>query len=219
MSNEPTVFVVDDEPAIRRSLRFMLEFHGYAVETYESADDFVRLATPDRCGCLLTDMRMPGMDGLELQDYLVANDVFLPVVIITGHGNVPLAVQAMKAGAVDFVEKPFDNETILDCIKRAYACDNSKEDHPSPSDGVNTAQARSLFLLLTEREREVFALLVDGATNKMIGLELGISPRTVENHRAQIMTKMRVRSVARLVRVGIEAGISTSNGMSESPNA
>ena len=134
MSNEPTVFVVDDEPAIRRSLRFMLEFHGYAVETYESADDFVQLAKLDRCGCLLTDMRMPGMDGLELQAYLVANDVFLPVVIITGHGNVPLAGQAMKAGAVDFVEKPLSLAKLLRTVEAALE-----------SAGRQTKAARSLL--------------------------------------------------------------------------
>jgi FixJ family two-component response regulator len=194
MTNEPTVFVVDDDDAVRRFLTGLIQSIDLKVEAYASAKDFLDAYEPNRPGCLLLDVRMPGMSGLELQRELAERSIDLQVVILTGHGNVPVAVQAMKAGAVDFIEKPFNNELLLDRIQTAVAqslrSDSEREKHGETLRRLET---------LTPRERQVFDLVVSGETNKSIAHGLVISGKTVEIHRAKVMRKMRARSLASLV--------------------
>jgi FixJ family two-component response regulator len=198
MTNEPTVFVVDDDDAVRRFLTGLIQSIDLKVEAYASAKDFLDAYEPNRPGCLLLDVRMPGMSGLELQRELAERSIDLQVVILTGHGNVPVAVQAMKAGAVDFIEKPFNNELLLDRIQTAVAqslrSDIEREKHGKTLRRLDT---------LTPRERQVFALVVTGETNKSIAHRLKISEKTVEIHRANVMRKMRARSLASLVHMAV----------------
>ena len=198
MTNEPTVFIVDDDDAVRRFLTGLIESIDLKVEAYASAKDFLDAYRPGRPGCLLLDVRMPGMSGLELQRELAERSIALQVVILTGHGNVPVAVQAMKAGAVDFIEKPFNNELLLDRIQRAVA-------QSLRSDSAREARDETLRRLdtLTRRERQVFELVVGGETNKSIAHGLAISEKTVEIHRARVMRKMRARSLAALVQMAV----------------
>jgi two-component system response regulator FixJ len=193
------VYIVDDDAAVRDSLRMLLESAGYAVRGFDDARSFLSDADMDR-GCLVVDIRMPGMSGLELQEELVRRNVSLPVIVITGHGDVPLAVRAMTAGAVDFIEKPFDDRRMLDSIARALLIGNQKRSR------VGEAQAaRDLLALLTPREREVFDQLVKGHPNKIVAHELGISPRTVEIHRANVMDKLQARNLSDIVRTALAA--------------
>jgi two-component system response regulator FixJ len=199
MANEQIVHVVDDDEAVRESLRFVLEAEGLQVATYASAGRFLEAAPRMAAGCVLVDIRMPGMSGLELQDRLVADGFPLPVIIMTGHGEVPIAVRAMKAGAVDFIEKPFDDEILLANIRRALAL--------GPRRQGEAARAAARLALLTERQRDVLDGLVAGQSNKAIAAGLGISPRTVEVHRARIMEKLGARSVPDIMRLALAAGI------------
>ncbi len=198
MTNEPTVFVVDDDDAVRRFLTGLIRSIDLRVEAYASAQDFLDAYRPGRPGCLLLDVRMPGMSGLELQRELAERSIELPVIILTGHGNVPVAVQAMKAGAVDFIEKPFNNELLLDRIQRAVAqslrSGSAREAHDETLRRLDT---------LTPRERQVFDLVVSGEINKSIAHRLAISGKTVEIHRANVMRKMRARSLAALVHMAV----------------
>ena len=198
MTNEPTVFIVDDDDAVRRFLTGLIRSIDLKVEAYASAQDFLDAYQPGRPGCLLLDVRMPGMSGLELQRELAERSIALQVVILTGHGNVPVAVQAMKAGAVDFIEKPFNNELLLDRIQRAVAqslrSDSEREKHDETLRRLDT---------LTPRERQVCDLVVNGETNKSIAHRLTISEKTVEIHRANVMRKMRARSLASLVHMAV----------------
>jgi FixJ family two-component response regulator len=198
MTNEPTVFIVDDDDAVRRFLTGLIQSIDLAVEVYASAKDFLDAYQPGRPGCLLLDVRMPGMSGLELQRELAERSVELPVVILTGHGNVPVAVQAMKAGAVDFIEKPFNNELLLDRIQTAVAqslqSSSEREKHDETLRRLDT---------LTPRERQIFDLVVTGETNKSIAYRLTISEKTVEIHRASVMRKMRAKSLASLVYMAV----------------
>lgn len=198
MTHEPTVFIVDDDDAVRRFLTGLIRSIDLKVEAYASAQDFLDAYRPGRPGCLLLDVRMPGMSGLELQRELAERAIALQVVILTGHGNVPVAVQAMKAGAVDFIEKPFNNELLLDRIQRAVA-------QSLRSDSAREARDETLRRLdtLTRRERQVFELVVGGETNKSIAHRLAISGKTVEIHRARVMRKMRARSLAALVQMAV----------------
>ena len=198
MTHEPTVFIVDDDDAVRRFLTGLIRSIDLKVEAYASAQDFLDAYRPGRPGCLLLDVRMPGMSGLELQRELAERAIALQVVILTGHGNVPVAVQAMKAGAVDFIEKPFNNELLLDRIQRAVA-------QSLRSDSAREARDETLRRLdtLTRRERQVFELVVGGETNKSIAHRLAISEKTVEIHRARVMRKMRARSLAALVQMAV----------------
>ena len=198
MTNEPTVFIVDDDDAVRRFLTGLIRSIDLKVEAYASAQDFLDAYQPGRPGCLLLDVRMPGMSGLELQRELAARSIALPVIILTGHGNVPVAVQAMKAGAVDFIEKPFNNELLLDRIQRAVA---QSLRSGSAREARNEALRR--LATLTPRERQVFDLVVAGETNKSIAHRLTISEKTVEIHRASVMRKMRARSLASLVHMAV----------------
>ncbi len=196
MTREPTVFVVDDDEAVRRFLGGLIASVGLRVEAYASAREFLDAFEPGAPGCLLLDIRMPGMSGLELQKELAEREVRLPVIILTGHGDVQVAVHAMKAGAVDFIEKPFNNELLLDRIQKAVA--ESVE-----ADGVRVQhdEITSRIKLLTPRERQVMDLVVAGETNKGVARRLDISEKTVEIHRARTMEKMRAKSLADLVKM------------------
>lgn len=205
MPAEQTIFIVDDDEMVRDSLAALLKAAGLDVKTYGSARDFLKDFSAPQSGCLLLDVSMPEMDGLELQRELAARKISLPVIIITGHGDVPLAVKAMKAGALDFIEKPHVNEVILDCIQHALERSAAARRAESSAEG-----AAGRLALLTPREREVLEHLVAGRQNKVIGHEMGISPRTVEIHRARVMAKMRARHLSHLVRIALAAGIDPS---------
>ena len=196
---DSVVHIVDDEEPIRKSLAFLLTVEGFAVRLHESATAFLEVAPTLRNACLVTDLRMPGIDGVDLIGRLRAAGNRIPAIVMTGHGDVPMAVAAMKAGALDFIEKPFEDQVIIDSIKRA-ATEIGKAAANDP------AAIERRLTTLTEREREVLAAIVAGLPNKTIGYDLGISPRTVEVHRANIMSKMEARSLADLVRMAIQHG-------------
>jgi two-component system response regulator FixJ len=198
LSSSQIVHVIDDDIAVRQSLAFLLSTAGYAVRVHESAVAFLEALPGAQDGCVVTDIRMPGMDGLELQRQLRTLKVGLPVIVITGHGDIALAVQAMKAGAVDFIEKPFDDDVLLGAI--GSALDRHVHDAERES---RTAEVGRRAQSLSERERDVLAGLVAGKPNKIIAHELGISSRTVEVYRANVMTKMRADSLSELVRMAI----------------
>jgi len=190
------VYVVDDDRAVRDSLDMLLRSAGIVSEAFESAAAFLAGLRADRIGCLVADIRMPGMSGLELQQELNARKVEIPIVFITGHGDVPMAVNAMKAGAVDFLTKPFRNRDLLDRIEAALGSARAGfRDHEKLRD------TRARYATLTPREVEVMGLVVSGLANKVIAMDLGVSQRTVELHRARVMQKMGVRSLAELVRL------------------
>lgn len=197
------VFVVDDDADVRESLCALLESAGLAAEAHESARAFLDAYQPARPGCLIADIRMPDMDGLELQEELNRRSAGLPVIVVSGHADVPLAVRAMKAGAVDLIEKPYDGDRLLASVKRALA---QALDAREQAAAAETAKAR--IASLSARERQVLELLVAGEPNKIIAFQLEISPRTVEIHRAHVMDKMEARSLSDLVRAAIAAGIS-----------
>ena len=190
------VHLVDDDEAIRRSVGFMLKTSGFHVRTYESGDDLLKSASNLEAGCILLDIRMPGMDGLELQAALRDKGIGLPVIIMTGHGDVTLAVQAMKAGAVDFIEKPFEKAVLLSAI------DHGLERLKRSAASVDRADEAAVRLqVLTPREREGLDGLAKGLPNKTIAYDLGISPRTVEIHRANLMSKLGVKSLSEALRI------------------
>ena len=196
MSDERLVHLVDDDEAIRRSAAFMLKTSGFRVQIYESGDQLLKGALSLDPGCVLLDIRMPGMDGLEVQQALKERGVGLPVVIMTGHGDVTLAVQAMKAGAVDFIEKPFEKAVLLGAIDQAFSrLERSAEARE------RAKEAEVQLNALTPREREVLDGLAQGFPNKTIAYDLGISPRTVEIHRANLMTKLGVKSLSEALRI------------------
>lgn len=204
------IFVVDDDEAIRDSLQGLLEGKGYAVATYPSAEEFLTVCRPGLVGCAIVDVRMPGMDGVALIERMRASRVTLPVIIVTGHADVPLAVRAMKAGAVEFVEKPYAADTIQDAIRRTL--------HVAAGGLFNDVVAGEVVARagsLTPRERDVLEQLVVGSPNKVIAHQLGISPRTVEIHRANLMKKMQASSLSHLVRMALAAGIGKNRGSVE----
>ena len=201
MPAERLVYVVDDDEAVRESLSALLEAMGYTVRTFGLARDFLAAAPTVKPGCLVADIRMPEMDGLELQRQLTAHSFNFPLIVITGHGDVPLAVRAMKAGALDFIEKPFAAEAIVASIDAALARLASGEEDPL------MATAASRLGLLSPREREVLQGLLAGLPNKSIAYDLAISPRTVEIHRARVMDKMGARSLSELIRMSLAAGL------------
>jgi two-component system response regulator FixJ len=194
------VHIVDDEEPVRKSLAFLLTMAGFAVRMHETATDFLAAAPGIRNGVLVTDLRMPDMTGVELLRNLGIANAALPSVVITGHGDVPMAVEAMKAGAVDFIEKPFEDVVLIEAIQRAA---ERLADKPSEADDVGAIQAR--LEQLSERERQVLSGVVAGLPNKSIAYDLDISPRTVEVHRANVMTKMQARSLPQLVRMALAA--------------
>lgn len=195
-SVQPTVFVVDDDPAIRQSIEWLVKSVSRRVETFGSAQAFLDAFTPDRPGCVLTDVRMPGMGGPQLQVKLREMGCTIPVIVFTGHGDVPTAVRAMKNGALDFLEKPFNDQELLDLLESAIELDHQAR---------RARQALEITLAkyerLTPRETEVMALVVDGKSNKEIARIMEISPKTVEAHRAQVMEKMAAASIAELTKL------------------
>ncbi len=196
MNDEKTVFVVDDDPAARDSLRWLLESVGHRVHCPASASEFLETYDGSVPGCLVLDVRMPGMSGLELQHHLLERGWCLPVIVVTGHGDVPMAVRAMKAGAVDFLQKPYNDQTLLDRIQQALdLCSQRRQYHSE------LALIRANYDQLTQREREVAALVVAGKANKVIAIELGLSPKTIEVHRANVMYKMKAHSLSELVQM------------------
>jgi two-component system, LuxR family, response regulator FixJ len=202
MSTEAgVVHVIDDDEAVRESLAFLLETADLTVRTYESAAGFLDGVGAAERGCVITDVRMPGMSGLELVREMNARGISLPVVVMTGHGDVPLAVEAMRAGVVDFIEKPFGDETILAALRAALAVGHDRLGKDS-----ERAMVAGRLDSLSTRERQVLAGLVEGQSNKAVAQALGISPRTVEVYRANLMAKMRASSLSELVRMTLLAG-------------
>lgn len=190
----PTVFVVDDDAAVRESLSLLIRSMGLEVQTFDTAQAFLDGCAPERPGCLVLDIRMPGMSGLDLQDRLGEHGITLPVIFITGHGDVAMAVRAMKHGALDFIEKPFNDQQLLDRVNQAIELDRVSRE---ARDAREADSAR--LALLSPREREVMERIVRGEANKVVALELGLSERTVEIHRAKVMAKSGTRSLAELV--------------------
>ncbi len=197
-----TVFIVDDDPSFRDSLQFLLESVGLAVSIFSSAQDFLDAADPDAPGCLLLDVRMPGMSGLDLQNKLADAEISLPIIFITGYGTVPMSVRAMKAGAVDFLQKPFDEQDLFNAVNQAIEQDRQAR---LERDELREIQKRSGSL--TPREYEVFTLLVSGMLNKQVAYRLGTTERTIKAHRSRIMEKMEADSLADLVRHAEKMGI------------
>lgn len=196
------VYVIDDDPAMRDSLDFLLDSAGFNVRLFESAQAFLDVAAALEDGCVVTDVRMPGIDGMELLRRLNSGPRRLPVIVMTGHGDVPLAVEAMKLGALDFLEKPFDDDRLIAMVQAALA----ERESGSKSDAVS-ADLAARVASLTQRERQVMQGLVTGQSNKAIAREYDISPRTVEVYRANVMTKMQASNLSELVRFAIRAGI------------
>ncbi|HEV8015116.1 MAG TPA: response regulator FixJ [Stellaceae bacterium] len=202
MDPKARVYIIDDDDAVRDSLALQLEASGYDVVSFASAVGFLEQAASLPQGCVISDVRMPDMDGMELQKRLSDSELDFPVVIMTGHGDVALAVRAMKAGAVDFIEKPFEERAILESVALAQSRFAAQR-----ATAVAGATAREKVGLLTPREREVFDALVRGKQNKVIAFDLDISPRTVEVHRARVLEKLEARSLAELVRLALTAGL------------
>ena len=195
-NNNQTVYIVDDDPAIRIAMQALLESVNIEHEIFASADEYLQDEEHHRSGCLVLDIRMPGLGGLELQDELISRGGTLPIIFITGHGDVPMAVDAMQKGAVDFIQKPFRDQELLDRIREALSTDKQRREERDRQTEVIGRLER-----LTNREKEVFDLVVTGKPNKVIAYELDVSQRTVEIHRARVMEKMEARSLADLVRM------------------
>jgi FixJ family two-component response regulator len=196
----PVVFVVDDDPAMRDSLRWLIESTGLQVETFGDAQTFLARIRPELPGCLVLDVRMPGMSGLDLQAELGRRGIGLPTIVVTGHAEVPMAVRAVKAGAIDFIEKPFSDQLLLDRVRQGIEMDRRERDGRA-----RRAEILRRMSLLTQREREVLDLVVVGRANKEIAAALHLSPKTVEVHRSHVMEKMQASSVAELVRLALVA--------------
>ncbi len=196
--SEPTVFIVDDDLAVARSLRWLIESVQIKVETFASAQAFLDGYDAAKPGCLVLDVRMPGMSGIELQERLTAQRIRVPIIFITGHGDVQMAVRAVQAGAFDFIEKPFNDQDLLDRMQRAISFDAERRGRDS-----QRAQLSALIASLTPREREVMDLVVEGMSNKAVANTLGLSAKTVEVHRAKVMEKMNARSVSDLVKMSM----------------
>ncbi len=195
-----TVFVIDDDDAVRDSLGLLLELSGQQVRGFASAEEFLAVLGPQTYGCLVLDLRLGGMDGLSLQQELARRQLALPIVMITGHGDVAAARQALKGGAIDFLEKPVDETVLLACVREAMQREEQRREQEQQG-----GSARERLQRLTERESEVMQLVAEGLTSKAIGEQLGISPRTVEVYRARLMEKLQVSSVPELVRLALSA--------------
>jgi len=192
------VFIIDDEPAVLDGLQLMLSTFGYACRTFASAEDFLASVTPESKGCVVADVRLPGMSGLELQKELRQRGYPLPVIFITAHGDIRMAVAAVKAGAVEFLEKPIDDTLLIDSLRQALIRDDAERSARSRAQDLVARLQR-----LTLREREVMELVIQGFSNSVVGERLGISPRTVEHYRASLMEKMRARNLSELVRMSM----------------
>jgi two-component system, LuxR family, response regulator FixJ len=205
MSYSPTVFVVDDDPAMLDSVSLLLESADLSTECYACPREFLDSYHPYRPGCLILDVRMPQISGLELQQVLQARHIRIPIIFITGHGDVPMSVKAMKAGAIDFLEKPFDDETLIHCVRQALA-----QDARARQIEAHNATVAVRFSRLTEREQEVMSLVVAGRSNKEIAQKLRCSHRTVEVHRSRLMAKMEAHTLPELVSMAAICGLDTS---------
>lgn len=197
---QPTVFIVDDDPAIRFAMQALMDSVNITHEIFGSGDEFLEKVPDGRPGCLVLDIRMPGLGGLELQEELIRCGNLLPIIFITGHGDVPMAVDAMQKGAVDFIQKPFRDQDLLDRIREALKTDQKRREKQQKHAEVARRLER-----LTKREHEVFDLVVTGKPNKVIAYDLGVSQRTVEIHRARVMEKMQAKSLADLVKMYMTA--------------
>lgn len=207
MPERRMIHIVDDEEAIRRSASFMLKTSGFDVRTWPSGLAFLSEARNAEPGCILLDVRMPEMDGLEVQKALSVRGIAMPVIILTGHGDVGIAVRAMKAGAIDFIEKPFEKAKLLEAIETGFA---QLEDQTGRA--TRAHDAATAIAALTDRERDVLHGLAQGLPNKTIAFDLGISPRTVEVHRANLMTRLGVRSLSEALRLAFAAGLGNADG-------
>lgn len=201
-TKQPTVFIVDDDPSFRDSLQFLLGAAGLEARIFSSARDFLDDADPEAPGCLLLDVRMPGMSGLDLQKELAHAEIFLPIIFITGHGTVPMSVRAMKAGAVDFLQKPFDEPDLLNAIHQAV-----EQDRQARMERDELREIQKRINSLTAREVEVFTLVVSGMLNKQVAYRLGTTERTIKAHRSRIMEKMEADSLTDLVRHAEKLGV------------
>jgi len=195
----PTVYVVDDDESIRTLWRWLMESNGIAVKTFATAADFIESYRNGGAGCLVLDLKLPGMSGLELQQYLNRKDVEIPIVFVTGYGDVPAAVSALKGGAVDFIQKPFSHREVLSIIEKAF-----QRDAENREKRARRSRIAGRLAMLTEREREVLQRVIEGKPNKIIAADLDISMKTVEFHRAKVMEKMGVTSVAELVQIAMQ---------------
>lgn len=207
MTSIPTVFIVDDDRDFRSSLVTLIRATGLAVEDYASAQAFLESYQGARSGCLLLDVRMPGLSGLALQEMLRSKQIEIPIIFVTGHGSIPLAVRAVKAGAVDFLEKPFDSKELLARVRQAIHQDEHRR-----QEAARQVVYAERFHRLSPRERQVMSLVVSGRSNKAIGLELNISPRTVEFYRKRVMEKMGAESLPDLIRISMTCIPSAPNG-------
>jgi two-component system response regulator FixJ len=194
--NQKTVFVIDDDQEVREALQLLMESVGLKVEVYDSAQGFLDAFDPEKPGCIVLDVRMPGMSGLELQSKLSEKPICPPIIIITGHGDVPMAVRAVQAGAVDFLEKPFNDQALLDSVHRAIEKDSRQRGEAS-----HIADIQCRYDRLTPREKEVLDFVISGSRNKIIAAELGVSQSTVEAHRAKVMEKMEADTLSDLMRM------------------
>ena len=202
---KPVVYVVDDDPSVRKALERLLRSAGHDAKTFASAPEFLDFTYPDTPGCLILDIKMPKLNGLELQDHLAAKGISLPIIFITGHGTVPTSVRAFKAGAMDFLQKPFEDRELLDAVSQGIERHRRlRQDQRE----IKTLRAR--LDTLTPREREVFGLVVDGMLNKQVAYQLGTAEKTIKVHRARVMQKMGAKSLADLVRFAEKLGIRSS---------
>jgi len=193
-TSDPVVYIVDDDVSIRKALRRLFQSTGLKVDVFSSAQEFLNFPRPDLPSCLVLDVNMPGLDGLELQEELTSKGIHIPIIFMTGYGNIPMTVKAMKAGAIDFLAKPFENQQLLDIVHEALEKDRQNRLHQ-----YHKEELQNRYDNLTPREREVFTLVVSGMINKQIGMELKISEKTVKVHRARAMKKMNADSLAQLV--------------------
>jgi len=202
MANDDLVYVVDDDAAMRESLEFLLDAAGFSVTTFESASDFLQQLPRLTFGCIVSDIRMPGIDGMELLRDVKAGRAEMPIIIMTGHGDIPLAVEAIKLGALDFLEKPFEDERMIGAIRTAL-----ERGKAAAKDEVVASDVAARIASLSQRERQVMDGIVVGLSNKQMARDYDISPRTIEVYRANVMTKMHARSLSELVRTALRAGL------------